>query len=150
MRIALESKNDFMGVTPDEISSGFDRGEVVSNPRALFMSFHDLRGSQIIVVQTLKCVGYNTQLQRDLATNFPLFVPPPKKPRKTKAGPKGKGKAKKTAPAKRGGARGIKRKREEPESEVEDSDVAPESEEEEDDREVVYRPRATRSRAIPS
>ncbi|KAJ7123187.1 hypothetical protein C8R44DRAFT_705091 [Mycena epipterygia] len=48
-RTALATENKFNTVTPEEITSAFDRGEV------------------IIVVSTMKCVGYNVDFQRDLA-----------------------------------------------------------------------------------
>ncbi|KAJ6579559.1 hypothetical protein DFH09DRAFT_1146900 [Mycena vulgaris] len=129
-KTALKSDNKFKTVTPEEISSAFNRGEV------------------IIVVSTLECVGYNTNFQRDLAAKMPFFVPKPRKQVTKKPGSKRKGK--KAAPAKRGAApvsRGQKRKREEVDEE-DDSDVGPESEEEQDRREIIYRPQGTRSRLI--
>lgn len=101
----------------------------------------------------MKCVGYNVDFQRDLAAKIPFFVPKPrKKSAKKVVAPKPKAKTSQ----KRGvvsAPRGQKRKREEPENasdaDEENSDVPdPESEEEEDYREIVYRPRGTRSRPI--
>ncbi|KAJ7911130.1 hypothetical protein B0H13DRAFT_2010649 [Mycena leptocephala] len=136
-KAALRTKNNFFNVTPAEIYSAFNRGEVV------------------IMVWTMKCVGYNTDLQRNLAAKFPSFVPkPPKNNRnKTTAKPKRVGKA---SPTKRGAAStsraGQKRKREERESDddfEDDSDLVPESEDEDEGpREIVYRHQGTRSRPI--
>ncbi|KAJ7165581.1 hypothetical protein C8R43DRAFT_213788 [Mycena crocata] len=112
---ALNSKDKFHNVTPEEIGRAFDRGDV------------------LIMVQTLKCIGYHADLQQNVAAKMPFFVPKPKKAR-TKQTPH---------------KVGDKRKREDSESEsdpVDDSDV-PESEDEELD-EPVYRSRGTRSRPI--
>ncbi|KAJ7721341.1 hypothetical protein DFH07DRAFT_932839 [Mycena maculata] len=162
-RAARKSGNKFFNVTPEEISSAFDRGEA------------------IIVVSTLKCVGYNADFQRDLAAKIPFFVPKERKQRPKKGVPKTKGKqavkveevegkqaatangkqavkanGKQAVKGKRNaapGPRGRKRKREESLSDEEDngfendSDVVPESEDE-DLYEVAYRPRGTRSRPI--
>ncbi|KAJ7083124.1 hypothetical protein B0H15DRAFT_428600 [Mycena belliarum] len=121
-KAALKSKNAFKTVTPEEISSALDRREV------------------IVVVSTLKCVGYKADFQRDLAAKIPFFVPPPRKA----AGKGKKGKNtnhRKAAPV----VKGQKRKRMEPESDSDDEDSDSTSEEEE---EIVYRPRGTRSRPI--
>lgn len=145
-------------MTPEEISSAFDRGELVCN-RGKWLDFCRLSDGlsfQVIAVSTLKCVGYNTDLQRNLAAKFPFFVPKPRKNKanqKTTAKPKRVGKA---SPTKRGTAStscaGQKRKREERESDddfEDDSDVVPESEDEDEGpREIVYRHQGTRSRPI--
>ncbi|KAJ7174472.1 hypothetical protein C8R46DRAFT_892258 [Mycena filopes] len=119
-------------LTPEEISTAIDRGEVV------------------IWTKTMRCIGYDVAFQRDIAAKFALFVPPPRKPRAKKnkgAKPKGKGrtgvktqtkpksaaKAKAKAPGK--SVAGQKRKRAELESDSEDDDDEPE-----------YHPKGTRSR----
>ncbi|KAJ7983092.1 hypothetical protein DFH06DRAFT_977985, partial [Mycena polygramma] len=152
--------NKFSDVTAEEISSAFDRGEVV------------------IVVHTLKCVGYNVDLQRNLAAKFPLFVPKPSKPRnsnnnggnKATAKPKSAAKAKsetqasaakrgagnKVSPVKRSAAArpgSLKRKRQDwDDSDVESEDDSTDwrgwRDENEEPEENDYRPRGTRSRPI--
>ncbi|KAJ7499695.1 hypothetical protein FB451DRAFT_1014745, partial [Mycena latifolia] len=131
-KIALKSKDNFFNVTPKEISSAFNRGEV------------------IIVVSTLQCVGYKTDFQRDLAAKMPFFVPKPRK--QTTKKPASNRKGRNTAVNQgrvTSTSRGQKRKRREPESssEEEDDDDYAESEEEEPS-ENIYRSLGTRSRPI--
>ncbi|KAF7354653.1 hypothetical protein MSAN_01378900 [Mycena sanguinolenta] len=129
--------NKFLTVTPEEISTAFDRGEV------------------IIVVSTMKCVGYNSDFQRALAEKMPLFVPPPRKAKKASSKSKPKPDVK-PASIKREGAspstsRSKKRTRKELEDHddfEDDSDIVPESEDESESPREIYRPRGTRSRPI--
>ncbi|KAJ7661514.1 hypothetical protein DFH06DRAFT_988249, partial [Mycena polygramma] len=149
---ALKKKgNKFSDVTVEEISRAFDRGEVV------------------IVVHTLKCVGYNIDLQRNLAAKFLFFVPKPPKPRNSNknggnnAGPRAKSAAKaksqtqasaanrgagnKASPAKRSDAAALwtlKRKR----KDRDESDVDSWQDENEELEEDIYQHRGTRSRPI--
>ncbi|KAJ7367521.1 hypothetical protein DFH08DRAFT_814 [Mycena albidolilacea] len=137
-KAALKDKdNNFLTVTPKEISKAFDLGQVV------------------IVVSTMKCVGYKADFQRVLAQKMPHFVPKPRNSNQSKkGGSKSKTKAAgKASPTKRGVAptsQSRKRKREEPESDFEeDSDGDHESEDEDySDEENIYRHRGTRSRPI--
>ncbi|KAF8075874.1 hypothetical protein FPV67DRAFT_387214 [Lyophyllum atratum] len=104
-------------VTPDEIGQAF------------------LRGEESLGVYTMKCVGYNATFQRELAAKFPVWEPPPPKP---KAGEKQK-KVKKTPPGRKGAIKkeprdtkvGQKRKR----AAVEVSDDGSDSEDGEHDNE---------------
>ncbi|KAJ7165915.1 hypothetical protein C8R46DRAFT_997025 [Mycena filopes] len=128
---AKQAGGNFL-VTPEEISTAINRGEVV------------------IWTRTMRCIGYDVAFQRDIAAKFALFVPPPRKPRAKKnkgAQPKGKGRtgpkiktktksaAKAKAKPQAKAAVGQKRKRAELESDSEDDDYEPE-----------YRPQGTRSR----
>jgi uncharacterized protein DUF6697 len=58
---------------------------------------------QELGIWLMKCVGYDNDFQRELCNKFPLWVPPPRKP-------KGSGKS---MPKKKSQAAGRKRKREE-------------------------------------
>jgi hypothetical protein len=93
----------------------------------------------------MECVGYDNNFQLELCDKFPLWVPPPKKPRGSN-----KSSSKKSKLA------GRKRKREEsPDFEL-DNDLnedgrSGDSEPEhvsEDEEVLTYRPRGTRSRPI--
>ncbi|KAJ7196878.1 hypothetical protein B0H12DRAFT_1167744 [Mycena haematopus] len=125
----MDSDNKFLAVTPEEISKAFDRGEAV------------------IVVSTMKCVGYKADFQRVLAEKMPHF--------KARSNPKPKPAPLKPSSTKRSVAsapRGKKRARQELEDHddfEDDSDVVPESEDEDEGpQEIVYRSRGTRSRPI--
>ncbi|KAJ7886192.1 hypothetical protein B0H14DRAFT_2698000 [Mycena olivaceomarginata] len=137
-KAALKDKdNNFLTVTPKEISKAFDLGQVV------------------IVVSTMKCVGYKADFQRVLAQKMPHFVPKPRNSNQSKkGGSKSKAKAAgKASPTKRGVAptsQSRKRKREEPESDFEEDSEGDHESEDEDysDKEKIYRHQGTRSRPI--
>jgi hypothetical protein len=114
-------------VTPEEITKAINRGVLVINAHG-YLSLDLLTDHQIILVSTMKCISYDTDFQKKLAEDFPLFVPDPPKPKKEKEPPNTKGN--KGSPTKR---RDQKRKREV------DAD-------EED--ETFYKHRGTRSRPI--
>ncbi|RDB20371.1 hypothetical protein Hypma_012570 [Hypsizygus marmoreus] len=133
---ALDSNRQFKEITPDIIIRAFHRGE------------------EFIAVWTMKCVGYDTEFQRNLADKFPTWVPPPPK-QKTKKGartPRKKVVLPKTQPK-----TGQKRKHAAADlsDEEDDSDSSngsdtkdPQDTEPEEVEEVAYQTRGTRSRPI--
>lgn len=104
-----------------------------------------------MAVYTLKCVGYDTKFQRNLAEKFPTWVPPPPKPKAEKNKPDAKNVRAKKVPGHASEKSGEKRKRvdlESSDSEGSDEEEETDSEEEEEELELVYKPRGTRSRPI--
>jgi hypothetical protein len=158
-KAALKDKdNNFLTVTPKEISKAFDLGQVVSyivDANGFFSADSNLSRVKVIVVSTMKCVGYKADFQRVLAQKMPHFVPKPRNSNQSKkGGSKSKAKAAgKASPTKRGVAptsQSRKRKREEPESDFEEDSEGDHESEDEDysDKEKIYRHQGTRSRPI--
>ncbi|KAF9457402.1 hypothetical protein BDZ94DRAFT_1273316 [Collybia nuda] len=132
---ALTSGNEYKHIRPAQFSEAF------------------LRGQETMAVYTMKCVGYDTAFQRNLAEKFPTWVPPPSKTKgekKTKAKKNGAGG--KLTPKQASKANSNKRKQEDLElsdSEVSTSDEVDYSEnDQEGHNESGYVPRGTRSRPI--
>ncbi|RDB20273.1 hypothetical protein Hypma_012569 [Hypsizygus marmoreus] len=130
---ALDNERGYHETTPDKILRAFARGE------------------EFIAVWTMKCVGYDTEFQLNLANKFPTWVPPPPKAKADKGTKKPRSEGR---PRNSQATAGQKRKRaavdlsdEESDSDSSDGEDSQDSEPEEVE-EVAYRTRGTRSRPI--
>jgi hypothetical protein len=156
---AMEAKNEYSDVTPEQVGRAFTRGEEVGILNYISAcSYIALSHWQCIAVWTMRCIGYDVNFQQNLAEKFPGWVPPPAKAKKAKNGRPLVTNRKPTKQGPSSKPRGQKRKREESVSvsDHEEADYDETSSVVETDydeassvvEEPVYRPRGTRSRPI--